>query len=160
MFTEIARSRNQHLYRYHSLLVNVHWNEMELDHFRNIGKACTQLVREHRQMCSIVVMRGQFNFSLSPEARRAGAALTKEFANTNTGQAIVIEAAGFRASLARSLITGVNLMSGSRSRQRVFQDVKESIVWLCALENQPTEIRDGHPQILDGVQKLLASLPS
>ena len=111
-------------------------------------------------MSSIVVMRGQFNFSLTPEARKAGAALTKEFAATNTGQAIVIEADGFRASLARSLITGVNLLSGSRSKQRVFQVAKESVPWLCALENQPAEIRDDAARIWDEFKKLLDSSPA
>jgi hypothetical protein len=160
MFTEIVQAPNQRLYRYRSLLLNVHWHGFELDHFRTIGKACTQLVREHKQMSSIIVMRGEFNFSLTPEARKAGAALTKEFAGTNTGQAILVEAAGFRASLARSLITGVNMLSGSRSRQRVFQDARETVTWLCALDNQPPEIRDGGPQIWDAFQKLLGDLPT
>ncbi len=156
----MVRATNQHLYRYRSLLINIHWHEFELEHFRAIGRACTQLVREHKQMSSIVIMRGQFNFSLSTEARRAGAALTREFANTNTGQAIVIEADGFRASLARSLITGVNMLSGSRSRQRVFQDLHESCKWVCELDGQTPDIRDDQAKIWDAFQKLMAAAPA
>jgi len=159
MFTEMVKAPHQHLYRYRSLLINFHWEEFELDHFRTLGRVCTTLVKDHGQMSSIVVMRGQFNFSLTPEARKAGASLTKEFAATNTGQAILIEADGFRASLARSLITGVNLLSGSRSKQRVFQEARETVPWLCGLENQPPEIRDQATPLWEAFQKLLASLP-
>src|SRR5579859_7409443 len=160
MFTEMVKAPQQHLYRYRSFLLNVHWEGYELDHFRTLGRVCSQLVAEHKQMSSLVVMRGEFNFSLSPEARKAGASLTREFASSNTGQAIVIEAAGFRASLARSLITGVNLLSGSRSKQKVFQDLDEAVGWVCGQPGQPPELRDGGSKILAEIRKLLSTLPA
>jgi hypothetical protein len=159
MFTLLRRVDDQHLYRWRSLLLNIHWNEFRVEHFRAINEACADIVGEHRQMSSIVVMRGQFHFDLTPEARRAGAALTREWENFNTGQAIVIEADGFKASLARSLITGVNLLARSKAKQRVFKDPREATQWVCALDNQTNEVRDALPAAWAALERLLATLP-
>lgn len=160
MFTEMVLAPEQHLYRYKSLLINVHWHGFELEHFKKIHAACAQIVREHKQMSSIVVMRGEFNFSLSAEARKASAALVKEFEDTNKGQAILVEASGFRASLARSLLTGVNLVVRSKAQQKVFQEVKPCVEWLCGLDSTSKEIKSQTPTILAEFQKLLARLPT
>ena len=160
MFTLVKQLSDQRLYRWHSLLLNIHWNEFRVEHFRAINDACAMIVGEHQQMSSIVVMRGQFHFDLSPEARRAGAALTKEWEGYNTGQAIVIEADGFKASLARSLITGVNLLARSKAKQKVFKDPREASQWVCALENQTPELRDALPRIWPALHQMLADLPS
>jgi len=160
MFTLVKQLTDQRLYRWRSLLLNIHWNEFRLEHFKAINDACALIVGEHQQMSSIVVMRGQFHFDLTPEARRAGAALTKEWEGFNTGQAIIIEADGFKASLARSLITGVNLLARSKARQKVFKDPREASQWVCALENQTPELRDSLPRIWPALQQMLADLPS
>jgi hypothetical protein len=160
MFTLVKQLTDQRLYRWRSLLLNIHWNEFRLEHFRAINEACALIVGEHQQMCSIVVMRGQFHFDLTPEARRAGAALTKEWEGFNTGQAIVIEADGFKASLARSLITGVNLLARSKARQKVFKDPHEASQWVCALDNQTPEVRESLPVLKNALQRMLADLPA
>jgi hypothetical protein len=160
MFTLVKQLTDQRLYRWHSLLLNIHWNEFRVEHFKAINEACAMIVGEHQQMSSIVVMRGQFHFDLTPEARRAGAALTKEWEGYNTGQAIVIEADGFKASLARSLITGVNLLARSKARQKVFKDPREATQWICALENQTAEVRQAMPRTWAAFERMLADLPS
>ncbi len=160
MFTEMILAPDQHLYRYKSMLINVHWHGFELEHFKKIHAACAQIVREHKQMTSIVVMRGEFNFSLSADARKATAALVKEFEDTNKGQAILIEASGFRASLARSLLTGVNLVARSKAQQKVFQEAKPCVDWLCGLDTQPNDIKAQAAPIFAEFQKLLARLPT
>jgi hypothetical protein len=160
MFTLVKQLTDQRLYRWRSLLLNIHWNEFRLEHFRAINEACALIVGEHKQMSSIVVMRGQFHFDLTPEARRAGAALTKEWEGFNTGQAIVIEADGFKASLARSLITGVNLLARSKARQKVFKDPREATQWIGTLDNQTPELREAVPSAWVSFEKMLAELPS
>lgn len=160
VFTLVKQLTDQRLYRWQSLLLNIHWNEFRVEHFRAINDACAQIVGEHKQMSSIVVMRGQFHFDLTPEARRAGAALTKEWENYNTGQAIVIEADGFKASLARSLITGVNLLARSKARQRVFKDPREATQWVCALDNQTKELRTSLARTWTELDRMLRELPT
>jgi hypothetical protein len=160
MFTLLKQITDQRLYRWRSLLLNIHWNEFRVEHFRAINEASAEIVGEHQQMSSIVVMRGQFHFDLSPEARRAAAALTKEWEGYNTGQAIIIEADGFKASLARSLITGVNLLARSKAKQKVFKDPREATQWVCALENQTPEVRTSLPRAWASLEQMLADLPS
>lgn len=159
MLTLFKQLTDQRLYRWRSLLVNVHWNEFKVEHFKVISDACAAIVGEHKQMSSIVVMRGEFTFNLSPEARRAAAAMTKEWENFNTGQALIVEADGFKASLARSLITGVNLLARSKARQRVFKDPHEATQWVCGIEDQPTELRTAGKQLWAEIERLLGDLP-
>jgi hypothetical protein len=159
VFETLKLTREQHFYRYHSLLLNVHWGELKLEHLVTISGACETLVREHGSMSSVIVMRGEFSMDLSSDMRRAGANLTTKFEAHNLGQAMVIEADGFRSSMARSVITAVNLLARSRARQRVFKDPLEGVLWLCALEGQPSEIKEASSRIWPAVQRLLGELP-
>ena len=159
MFTLFKQLPDQRLYRWRSLLLNVHWNEFRVEHFKVLADACAAIVGEHKQMSSIVVMRGEFSFNLSPEARRAAAAMTKEWESFNTGQALIVEADGFKASLARSLITGVNLLARSKARQRVFKDPHEATQWVCGIEDQPEEIRRATKLVWNEFERMLGDLP-
>lgn len=159
MFETIKLTPEQHFYRYHSLLLNVHWGELRPAHFMAIGGACETLVREHGKLSSIVVMRGDYTIDLSSEMRQAGAHLTTKLEPFNLGQAMVIEADGFRFSMSRSVITAVNLLARSRAKQRVFKDPLEGLAWLCELDGQPAEVRDAAPRLASGLSRLLKELP-
>ncbi len=155
MFALIKEEPDQYLYRFRSLLVIIHWDELQLAHLNSITRACEQICDEHKQMTSLIVMRGAVNVDLSNEARRAGANLTNRFEKFNTGQAVVVEASGFMASLARSVITGINLLARSKAPQRVFQDSQEGTLWLCGLPTQPPGIRGEGDKFWPPVQELL-----
>jgi len=155
MFTLVKDEPDQHLYRHGSLLLIIHWNELQLQHLASITAACDQVVREHKQMTSLIIMRGAVNVDLSSDARRAGANLTNKYERYNTGQAIVVEASGFMASLARSVITGINLLARSKASQRVFQDSREATAWLCTLSAQPPAIRDSFGTLWPEIERLL-----
>ncbi len=155
MFAVIKHSPDQQIFHYRSLLLNIHWDEWTSEHLSTISDACAKLVKEWGQMCSIVIMRGDINVDLSSETRRVGAELTSKFEHYNRGQAIVVEADGFRASMVRSVITGINLVARSRAKQRVFKDPEEATYWLCTLDTQPAEIRDTHAQTWAEIDKLL-----
>ncbi|NUP12542.1 MAG: hypothetical protein HOW73_41390 [Polyangiaceae bacterium] len=155
MFTLLKEETDQLLYRYSSLLVNIHWDELRLEQLASIATACEYVVAREGRLTSIIVMRGNVNIDLSAEARRAGASLTTRFEQYNTGQALVIESDGFRASLARSVITGIHLVARSRASQRVFQDPREATKWLCSLPKQPPEIASGFESIWPAFEKLL-----
>jgi hypothetical protein len=155
MFTLIREEPDQFLYQYRSLLLNIHWDELHLAHLQSIARACEKVVDEHKQLTSIIVLRGAVNVDLSPEARKAGANLTMRFEKLSVGQAVVVEASGFMASMARSVITGINLIARATSPQRVFQDPREATTWLCGLPAQPPDIRTGLPKLWPAIEDLL-----
>lgn len=149
---------DQHLYRYKSLLFTFQWDEFRLEHMVSITGACETVVREHGQMSSVIVMRGETNIDLSNDMRKAASNMISRFDSFNIGQAIVIEADGFRASMARSVITGINLLARAKAKQRVFQSPHEAVVWISALESQPPEIRDAVDQTWPAFEKLINTL--
>ena len=155
MFTLLHELPDQFLYGYGSLLVNVHWDELRLHHLGIITDVCDGIVKRHDKLTSIIVLRGNVNVDLSAETRTAAANLTARFEKGNNGQAIIIEADGFRASLARSVITGINLFARSRASQRVFQNPKEATEWLCTLPTQPPDLRNQVDGIWTAFEKIL-----
>lgn len=154
-FILVKDDPDQHLYRYNSLLLNIHWDELRLQHLTAIAAACDQIIKDHGSMTSLIVLRGAVNVDLSNETRRASASLTAKCNPYNTGQAVVVEANGFMASLARSVITGINLLARAKASQKVFQDTREATAWLLSLQAQPPGIRNSFGDLWPEIEQLL-----
>jgi hypothetical protein len=152
--------QHQHFYLHGSLIVNVIWGDVRLETLLSIAGVCEHVVRQHGRLSSVVVVRGDYGIELSPELRRAGANLVTKFDKHQIGQALVLEDEGFRASMARSAITAVNLLARSRTRQRVFKDAHEATLWVCSDEQQPADIRSEARNIAGAVRQLLAGQPT
>ncbi len=159
-FEPYADIEDCRIYRWKSMMFAVHWREFRAFHFETIGKACAQLDRDHGMMSSIVVLRGSFRLTLDYDARQAAADLTAQCEPFNIGQALVLEAEGFKASIARSLLTGVNLVARSKAQQKTFKEPEDGIRWLCSLEKQPPEIRAAASDAWASIDAILHGLPS
>lgn len=155
MFTLVKDEPDQHIYQYGSLCLNIHWDLFHVVHLQSISDVCDMIVKQHNQLSSVVILRGEVNFDLSAETRRAAATMTTRFERYNLGQAVIIESDGFRASMARSVITAINLFARSRAPQRVFQDPREAMQWVCSLPKQPPEIRNGVAPLWTAFDRLL-----
>ena len=59
------------------------------------------------------------------------------------------------ASLARSVITGVNLVARAKTNQRVFQDPREAAEWLLGLPSQPAPLRGAFPRLWPHIQEIM-----
>jgi hypothetical protein len=159
MFEPFKIEKDQRFYLYHSLILDVFWGSLSLDHVLSISGVCEHVTRKYGSLSSIIVVRGDYGIDLSPEMRRAGANLTTKYEKANLAQALVMEEEGFRASMARSAITAVNLLARSRTKQRVFKDPHEAALWICSLDAQPPQIRLAAHKLADALRQLLAELP-
>jgi hypothetical protein len=159
MFEPFKIEKNQRFYLFHSLILDVFWGDLNVEHVLSISGICEHVVQKYGQLTSVIVVRGDYGIDLSPEMRRAGANLTAKYEKVNLAQALVMEEEGFRASMARSAITAVNLLARSRTKQRVFKDPYEATLWVASLEVQPPEIRSAADNLATWVRKLLAELP-
>jgi hypothetical protein len=159
MFEPFKVEPTQHFYVHHSLIIGVLWGSLKLENVLSISGVIEHVVQKRGSQTSIIVVRGDYGIDLSPELRRAFANLTTKYEKYNMGQALVMEEEGFRASMARSAITAVNLLARSRTKQRVFKDPHEAALWVCSLDVQPPEVRFAGRKLADALQKLLAELP-
>jgi hypothetical protein len=159
VFEPFKISSNAHFYTFQSVLLNVHWGEMRLQTFLEISGVCESMVRMHNVYSSIIVVRGDYGVELSSEVRAAAAQLTLKYQKHTRAQALVLEADGFKSSIARSVITAVNLLARSDIKTRVFKDPVQAVQWLCALEEQPAAIHSAAPRLAEAIRKLLADLP-
>ncbi len=154
-FILVKDEPDQHLYRHDSFLLNIHWDELRLQHLISIANVCDQIIKDHGSLTSLILLRGAVNVDLSNETRKASAALTAKCNPYNTGQAVVVEANGFMASLARSVITGINLLARAKTSQRVFQDTREATAWLVSLPAQPAGVRDELDTLWPQIEKIM-----
>jgi len=155
MFKLVRDDPDQHLYVHKSFLLNIHWDDMRVQNITALAGVCDQIVKQHGSLTSLVFLRGGINVDLSSDMRKAAAMLTEKFNPHSTGQAMVIEAGGFMASLARSVITGVNLLARAKTTQKVFQNPQEAAEWLLGLPTQPPEIRDSFPKLWPHIQEIM-----
>ena len=86
--------KDQRFYLHKSLIVQVHWGDMRLEHVLSIAGVCEHVVREHGAVSSVVVVRGDYGIEMSPEMRRASANLITKFDKLQVAQALVFEDAG------------------------------------------------------------------
>jgi eukaryotic-like serine/threonine-protein kinase len=68
-----------------------------------------------------------------PEAnvRAALAAMLKDNEARIVASAVVFEGTGFRASVIRSIVIGISMLTRPKCPHTVFASVKEGIAWLC-----------------------------
>ena len=112
-----------------------------------------------RSSCKICVLTVLQNLVLtqppSDDLRHAAASLTREFAANVLGTATVIDAPGLVGSIARSFITGVNLLARSITPTKVFKSVEEAMGWFISLpEQSPTMVADA-PEIVAALEQQL-----
>ena len=147
------------LFRWRSMLLAVHWHAFRIEHFDLIGEACERIRDDEGTMTSVVVTRGSFSFMLDAEGRQAGVDLTARCEPFNRGQAMIIDVIGFKGSLLRSMLAGVNLVARSKAPQKVFSQVGPAARWLCELEAQPGYVRDQAQSVAVTLEALVTSLP-
>ena len=155
VFKLVKDDPDQHLYIYQSFLLNIHWDDMRVQNIAALAQVCDAVVKEHGTLTSLVFLRGAINVDLSNDMRKAAASLTERFNAFSAGQAMVIEANGFMASLARSVITGINLVARAKTNQRVFQDPREASEWLLGLPSQPEPLRGTFPKLWPHIQEIM-----
>lgn len=128
--------------RHGSLVVSVHPRASTVDDITTIHRVCRRVIAEHPQMSSITILL-EAGMALDGPTRDAAKALASDFRETSIGQAVVFGDDGLRASLVRSILTGVNLVAGARAPQRVFKRTEDAVRWVCGLPRQAAELRDG-----------------
>ncbi len=73
-------------------------------------------------------------FSMDQDARRAASDITRDFGDVIAAQATVIETGGFQGAAVRMIISGMDLVAGTRSPTKTFATLEECIPW-CQLFN-------------------------
>ena len=147
------------MFRWRSMLLTVHWHAFRIEHFQFIRGACDRIHADEGFMTSVVVTRGPFSFMLDGEGRQAGADLTAHCEAFNRGQAMIIDVGGFKGSLVRSMLAGVNLVARSKAPQKVLRQVGPAARWPCELEAQPDYVRDQAQSVAVTMEALVTGLP-
>ena len=118
------------------LFVTVHKGLPEAEDFESMLAMTGRLVERYDSLVSLVVLRGEVPLSVDPSRRAAAERLGKAYPGLSKGTALVLEAEGVRASIYRSLLSGVMLISRSKTKTSVFRSVPEAIRWLAEIDSR------------------------
>jgi len=88
-----------------------------------------------------LIMRPGKMFSMPSAVRHQAAALGTEMAPRTVAIANCVEAQGFFAATARSLIAGVAVLSQNRTPQRTFDRVDEALTWMLPVFNASSDVK-------------------
>lgn len=116
-----------------SCLVLILWGRDPLrDDLERISALQRALVAEHGYCVSLSVVPDKLAVKIGDGVREASADNLREFADTNLGAAVVVAQGGMRATLVRTLITGIQLIAFAPIKQRVFSSTRDALAWLAA----------------------------
>lgn len=71
-------------------------------------------------------------FRMDNDARDAAGEITRSFESSILAQATLIEGSGFQAAAVRAIVGGLDHMSRSRCKKKVFSDLAEAVAWCLA----------------------------
>jgi hypothetical protein len=101
----------------------------------------------------------QAGFRMDNDARDIAGEITRSFESSIVAQATLIEGSGFQAAAVRAIVNGLDLVSRSRCKKKVFSDLGEAVVW-CLVEGGASSSRIAADDVRAGLIALRSSLPA
>jgi hypothetical protein len=109
------------------------WHErISVEGVENLARVFEKL-REPRSAKGfglLTIIENGADVSTSPAARNAMSKALSDNDRWLRAAAIAYEADGFKATIVRSVVTAINIISGARFPNRVFRDNREALGWL------------------------------
>jgi hypothetical protein len=145
------RSRRDYLIVavWRNVLVTVGLGAMPIEDLAMIGREHERICERYPGgLCSLTIIPAGSRAGIpNAEFRAAAARMTEEWEPRFLGVARVIEADGFAGSAIRGVVTGIDLVSGTRAPTGVFRARAEAGRWLCERPRQPADVRDGADEL-------------
>ena len=88
-------------------------------------------VAAHGHCVTLTVIRAKLSVRVSDGTREASADNFREFSGLNKGAAVVVEGGGLWASLIRSVMTGIQMLSFAVLPQKMFDSIEEAAHWVA-----------------------------
>ena len=111
------------------------------------------IVKEKGRLVSLTIIAAPKLSAPSNEFRDASAKLQAKYQDSVICSAIVIQASGLSAVIARTFLAGYQLMVKQAAPTQTFREVKPAVEWLQTLSPQS----EGTSAVLQAVEKFAAS---
>jgi hypothetical protein len=141
---------------WHNVLVGVWYSDGTL---AQIDALRVQQLRFHQRFPTgynlITVLRPDRPTGRPSDAVMAAATrLKREMDPFVLANVVVMEKTGLTAALMRSVVTAVNMISGSKTPSRVMQSLEEAVEWMARAPGQDPLVRIRAPELLAGLRTL------
>ncbi|GEM_PF-3926665 len=109
-----------------------------------LGEVQRTVVEEFGHCAVASVVRSDFKLNVGDAVRKGAERNLKEMAEVTLATVLVVESGGLRASVVRSVITGVHLVARTKVPQKVFNDIGDALRWVVT--------RPGADSLVDGTE--------
>ena len=139
------------------VLISVWWRQLRLEDLDNLQRVQRAFLRHHDKIAAVTVLRATIRANVGDGIREKSAELAREFGERVFGSAVVIEASGVRATVFRSILTGISLLSRSPSATKPFSDVRSACDWALNHEGTPKDAHAATPVLARLIRELVES---
>lgn len=101
----------------------------------------------------------QAGFRMDNDARDTAGEITRSFESSILAQATLIEGSGFQAAAVRAIVNGLDHMSRSRCKKKVFSDLGVAVTW-CLAESGAPATRSASDEIRASLLAVRSSVAS
>jgi hypothetical protein len=123
-------------------LIHINQDRMTSTTVSLIRRALSDLADRYDTFGWLSVLEPNGKLTIAPDLRESVDAYVRRYSSRFTGAAIVFEAAGFQATVVRSVVTAINLASRASHPTKVFDDLRAGCSWLGRLTpGEPTASR-------------------
>lgn len=100
---------------------------------QSVAAATQELKRQYprQKLGFLTVIEPELAMQVSPEVRKALTAFLESVDQDLAAAAIVYEAHGFQATIARSIVTAIGLAARASFAHRVFAEMDEALHWMA-----------------------------
>lgn len=158
MFKRIHEAEGLRVYTHGPLMVTTHRSRITGPQLRGLVTLChahLAALPPPVKMSFLSILRGELVLQMDDDVKPAGVELTRATEERSLGQAVVIEAEGFKASTARAVMSGISLLARRKAPQTVVRTVDEGLAWVCALDGQSSDIRGNKAALTRALQPVL-----
>ena len=126
---------------YQNHVITVWRKPATVDALRELRDVERRLLKANPQGISgITVMEpSSFDRVMGAAEREEASSIAKEFADRTLAGTYVFEGEGFRAAMARAVVSGILLVSRARYPNKVFATVQEGLTWLRSTLGPPVD---------------------
>ncbi|MEM7153733.1 MAG: hypothetical protein AAF799_12875 [Myxococcota bacterium] len=119
------------------VLITVFWRRACVADLERLEQLQEVIKREFGHFASLSVMLVPILSKIDEEARKKSGAMAKANGTTMLGAAVVVGDSGLRATIMRSLLTGIMLLGRTASPTKPFSNVPDATQWLLSLPGNP-----------------------
>ena len=116
------------------VVIGVWWHDTTAQDLMRLADEYRRVAEGQSYLSSLTVLRVKARLNIDESVRKQGSVIATEFAHVLDGSAVIVEAKGLAATIIRSVLTSIALLSRSSNPVKPFSKIADGCEWLMGLK--------------------------